>query len=202
MIQAALAVMLMSVSADPKPNWPVQFQGNFTEETWFEGGYQRNEGWVAYSYAQRGQVIFRPNGKLNPICNDAKRGYNGACIQQSVGETRYLIFPALKECCQLCDVSCGVLKPTWVTAVPYLYAGLRQINNQTCNVWTLSSDTPDAVGTMASDPDVLCTLYDGGASHTGDNPFHWQMHGQGYSKHPSDSVFALPSICHNAGKCN
>eukprot|EP01060_Flectonema_neradi_P037745 TRINITY_DN769_c0_g1_i1.p1 TRINITY_DN769_c0_g1~~TRINITY_DN769_c0_g1_i1.p1 ORF type:complete len:214 (+),score=41.31 TRINITY_DN769_c0_g1_i1:48-644(+) len=193
-------LLTLAMAVTPVVTWPPKFYANFTEETWFQGGYQRNPGWVAYDYEHTSEVIYRPNGELNPICNGVKKGYTGPCVHHSPnGNERYMIFPALKECCLECSRDCGTLTPKWVDAVPHVYLGLRQFDNVTCNEFVLESNTPDRVATSHSG--TLCELYDGGAAFTGDNPFQWTIKQSTYTTTVPQSLLQLPSYCSPAKSC-
>ena len=190
-----------TAAADPVLTWPAKFYANFTEDTWFQGGYQRNPGWVAYDYSKTTEVIYRPVSELNPICNGVKRGYTGPCVHHSpTGSERFIIYPEIRECCRECQSACGTLTPKWVDAVPKVYMGLRQFDNVTCNEYVMESDTPDRVATMVHSG-ALCELYDGGAGFTGDNPFQWTIRQSTYTTDVPQNLLQLPSYCSPTKSC-
>merc|ERR1711916_107530 len=156
---------------------------------------------VAYSYTDDlvGEVIYRPVSLVNPICNAVRPNSTEPCWQISPNTTtRFVAF--VGSCCKLCDDDCGVLKPSWATAVPYLYGGWVAFGNQTCNSWTLNSNTPDRLSTDIHTGN-LCSMYDGGASYTGDGPWYWEVFADTYSTEVTAADLALPATCENAQPC-
>eukprot|EP01061_Rhynchopus_euleeides_P006682 TRINITY_DN1572_c0_g2_i1.p1 TRINITY_DN1572_c0_g2~~TRINITY_DN1572_c0_g2_i1.p1 ORF type:complete len:207 (+),score=40.63 TRINITY_DN1572_c0_g2_i1:43-663(+) len=197
-----VALQCCRSGADFAPVWPAKFLANFTEDTWFEGSHQQNAGWVAYDWNSTAEVIYRPNGKLNPICNMVKKGDTSPCIHHSVSPMeRYIIYPTEQFCCIFCKQYCGALSPSWVTAVPYKYAGLREIGGATCNEFLIESNTPDRVA-FKNGTGELCELYDGGADFTGDNPFQWTVVQSAYTTTFDSAVLKLPSYCEGVGSCS
>ena len=200
-MRLCLALLVSGVVGKETPIWPVSFQANFTEETWYSGGYQQNAGWVAYNWNATSEVIYRANGVLNPICNEVRRGVAAPCVQHSVtGMERYIIYPDDKFCCIECREYCGTLNPSWVTAVPYYYVGLREIGGATCHEFLINSNTPDRVA-FKNATGELCELYDGGAGFTGDNPFQWTVHQDTYTADFDKSVLELPAYCKGVSTC-
>ena len=188
-------------SAEFVPVWPLSFQANFTENTWYGGVHQQTPGWVAYDWNATTEVIYRENGMLNPICNGVKRGVQLPCIQHSpTGMERYIIYPTERFCCIDCREYCGTLNPKWVTAVPWNYAGVREIGGVTCNEYLINSNTPDRAA-FKNGTGELCELYDGGADFTGDNPFQWTVLQSTYKTTVDKSILKLPSYCAGAQSC-
>eukprot|EP00756_Hemistasia_phaeocysticola_P055214 Hpha_TRINITY_DN31131_c0_g1::TRINITY_DN31131_c0_g1_i1::g.32963::m.32963 len=201
MLLSRFAAPATSPAALPTPVWPLAFSASFVESTWYKGGMQQYEGGVVYDWERKGQVINRKVSMLNPICNEARPNRTTPCVHHLVGDSRYLIWPGDGgECCLDCNQSCGVIKPSWVNAVPSSYIGLRNFNNVTCNEWYLNSDTPDRLATTV-DKGELCELYDGGADFTGDNPFQWSILPSTYRHSVDPSDLVLPPQCVHAARC-
>jgi hypothetical protein len=192
------ACCLLQTTAIKVPTWPHVFSANFTETTWYNGKVQQREGYVAYDWTQRVQVIRRPDSHLNPICNEIKPNRTSTCYQHSVNASRYVYWPDEGECCLHCT-DCGVLSPNWVTAVPYFYTGKRIIGGASCNTWYIQSGTPDRLASTA-DGD-LCELYDGGADATDDNPFQWTVSPASYRRSTNPRELLLPGVCLAAKRC-
>lgn len=156
---------------------------------------------MVYHHKNTTQVISRPNGSLNPICNRIKPNDTTACTQHSVdGNRRFLYWPHTQECCLDCVTACGTLTPAWVDAVPSVYAGKRQIRGVTCYEFVLESGTPDRVANNVLDGS-LCELYDGGANGVDDMPFGWEVDPASWSTKVDPAALKLPSYCSNAPSC-
>lgn len=189
---------------DPIPVWPSSFAASMVETTWYGSSMQRHNGSVAYRWGSGGadaaEVITRSISLLNPICNGARPNRTTPCLHHVHGATRFLVWPTESECCVHCTSDCGVLTPTWVTAVPNYYIGRREIGGASCDEWYLHSGTPDRVATQV-ESGALCEVYDGGADFTGDNPFQWSIDPESYSTTPTAEELALPAACVGAAKC-
>jgi hypothetical protein len=184
--------LVLSTCSDPVPRWPSSFSASFHESTWFGGVAQQSGGSVSYLFKNDSsapvQVIRRARSQLNPICNDVRPDRATPCTHYMAGASRYLLWPEEQECCLHCTKGCGALLPSWPTAVPSLYTGLRDVRNATCHTWLVQSGTPDRIATEVG-TGRLCELYDGGAGFTGD-----------VSKlsHPSTGM-RLAHLCEPAG---
>lgn len=169
-------LVLSSSFSDPVPRWPSSFSASFHESTWFGGVAQQNGGSVSYLFKNDSgsapvQVIRRARSQLNPICEHARPNRTTPCTHYMTGASRYLLWPEEQECCLHCTKGCGALLPSWPTAVPSLYTGLRDVRNATCHTWLVQSGTPDRIATEVG-TGRLCELYDGGAGFTGDVSSH------------------------------
>ena len=169
-------LVLSSSFSDPVPRWPSSFSASFHESTWFGGVAQQNGGSVSYLFKNDSgsapvQVIRRARSQLNPICEHARPNRTTPCTHYMTGASRYLLWPEEQECCLHCTKGCGALLPSWPTAVPSLYTGLRDVRNATCHTWLVQSGTPDRIATEVG-TGRLCELYDGGAGFTGDVSCH------------------------------
>jgi hypothetical protein len=195
-----LLILPLVVSQTPSPPvWPTPFSAEFVETTWSNGGMQQHNGSIAYDYANRIEVIRRQVSELNPICNEVKPNRTSPCNHHIVGASRYLYWPEEDECCLHCTKNCGVLRPDWVTAVPYYYTGKRVIAGASCETWFIQSGTPDRfAATVDGD---LCELYDGGAGFTGDNPFQLSISPASYQRSVNPQDVLLPKACSAQTKC-
>ena len=95
-----------------------------------------------------------------------------------------------------CTQGCGVLKPDWITSVPYFYTGKRVISGVSCLTWFVQSATPDRFASTASGQ--VCELYDGGADFTDDNPFQWSVLPASYKTTADPLEMVLPPACTQA----
>eukprot|EP00998_Keelungia_sp_KM082_P008846 NODE_5025_length_731_cov_106.562914_g5002_i0.p1 GENE.NODE_5025_length_731_cov_106.562914_g5002_i0~~NODE_5025_length_731_cov_106.562914_g5002_i0.p1 ORF type:complete len:228 (+),score=32.69 NODE_5025_length_731_cov_106.562914_g5002_i0:73-684(+) len=191
---------IVTEAALPKPVWPQQFHATFDETTWNGTQSAVKQGQVWYKWANTTQVIVRADGTVNPLCKTVKPGLHDSCVMHSLNtDERYIYYPNQQFCCKYCTKDCGTLTPEWVTAVPYLYAGWREIAGKKCNMWTLSSNTPDRLGTSVEDGS-LCELYDGGADYPGDGAWQWAV--TSYSNSVPDSALQLPEYCAGVSSCH
>jgi hypothetical protein len=150
----------------------------------------------------------RAVSNLNPICAEYYPDRTTPCTHHIHNESRYLYWPQEKECCLKCNSpGCGLLLPTWPTAVPHYYSGRRAINGVDCHTYFLQSGTPDRVATSTGNfpkgypKGRVCELYDGGASFTGDNPFNWAIIPDSYKDTVDAADIKLPEVCMGAKRC-
>ena len=196
MLMVTMMVMMAAATTPPPPlptlTYPSSYSANVTETTYTPLSTHSVE--VAYDWETTSLLIARPDGSVNPICADVKPGSSAPCTHLAHDtETRFLLFPASRECCTLCTHQCGTEKPSWVHAVPSVYAGVVAVQGEVCNMWALSSNTPDRVATAADGR--LCSLYDGGADYPGDGAWNWDIPANQYSPTVDPSVFDIPSWC-------
>lgn len=192
----------------PDPAMPLLFSAEFDETTWHDNSTQIHRGRVYYDWTLGAQVIKRAVSVLNPICAEVQPGRTSPCTHHIHNGSRYLFWPDESDCCLHCDgrnESCGILKPTWPTAMSHWYSGRRVINGVDCHTWFVQSGTPDRIATstgLGTDYPAgrLCELYDGGADFVDDNPFQWAIIPSSYQDTVEPTDVALPAVCKTTKK--
>jgi hypothetical protein len=116
MITVLLFAICLTQTVDP-PTWPNQFYQSFVESVTSSGSKSYTVGQHWFDYTNKRSRVDRTNGNNNFICNSILPNSTTACTNLVVNETRYIIFPEIRQGCVCCDAAhgCGVLRPNWLS---------------------------------------------------------------------------------------
>lgn len=125
-----LALLAILVATQNPPVWPVRFEQDFVESYTTSRFHVVGKLW--YDSERKMERLDRNDGKFVPICSTIV-DQNTPCIQLTRDSKRYIIFPALRQCCMCCDAAhgCGILKREWLANSKF--AGKEDIAGQTFN---------------------------------------------------------------------
>ena len=121
-LSVALLVLFLctlTLQQPSPPVWNPSWSSNFTESSWFpEFGNNTFKGYYLYDYANNRSKIWRSNGRTDRYCGTIHPGVIMECTQLMINKKRYIIFPAIKQCCMCCTDAqgCGTVIPTWMAS--------------------------------------------------------------------------------------
>lgn len=117
----ALCLIKGVVSVDP-PTYNFSYHVTFDEVFTVNGTDYEVNGQVFYDPVHNRERVDRVNGRYDLFCGQVLPNVSTPCLQYTVDNRRWIVFPQKSQCCFCCDSAhgCGILKPDWLADASFM----------------------------------------------------------------------------------